>query len=663
MHYPDAWRPEWYARSREQREREAPEREDAAAKGRGHTAAKSAALTAAPAVKKRSADDALAATGLTAADNAFASDTASGPAVAPIASVPYAAGLVAKGVSQTRLVFELADYAVYAAHAAEVRARHAARGEATLDPKRTRRDEDGDANGRLAQRAGSHTPGQTRRTVWRTHGWPYPMPDEATPPPPAATTATAAAAHDGGAAAAAGASAACGVSSTPQPPLPPSPPPPSPPPSPGGSQDAGAQSPPPPSSSSSSSPPMAPGEYERRRDEQKLRNQAKLVELGFDPLPSQQPGSKTAGKKRTRPEAAASVPSRPSLARPAKSSHLMYKLPNSSDDEEEDEEEEEEEEEEYEEEEDASGSEDDDFRPWDSDWVDSRGGAAAAASGSSSSGAGGRGCSKKKKPKTTPLQGKSKGKAAASGAGAKGKSAAGGGGGAGAPKPKQIRSRGVHANAAPGGRGFECPRGSGAFHDTADDAISHGNKHFGVIGNGRGGRVIDDAGKTPCLWDSCGKLFAARGASGNLRMLLIHEATHVKGDAADFTGFECPEAGCVFRDPTSAAVWTHAAEVHGIEEDGRRCLWARCGRHFQRPMQYRAHEGVHTGVFPFTCLACGLGYGQDSHARACCVVGAACRCGTVYKGHHAKRNFATHQKKCQLGAAPLPSSTAAGHAD
>ena len=27
-------------------------------------------------------------------------------------------------------------------------------------------------------------------------------------------------------------------------------------------------------------------------------------------------------------------------------------------------------------------------------------------------------------------------------------------------------------------------------------------------------------------------------------------AQHVKGDAAAFTGFECPEAGCTFKDPT-----------------------------------------------------------------------------------------------------------------
>jgi hypothetical protein len=40
-------------------------------------------------------------------------------------------------------------------------------------------------------------------------------------------------------------------------------------------------------------------------------------------------------------------------------------------------------------------------------------------------------------------------------------------------------------------------------------------------------------------------------------------------------------------------------------------------------------------------------------------VGAACRCGAVFKGSWAKRAFTTHQKKCQMGAAPLPASAAA----
>ncbi|KOO32166.1 hypothetical protein Ctob_015704, partial [Chrysochromulina tobinii] len=155
--------------------------------------------------------------------------------------------------------------------------------------------------------------------------------------------------------------------------------------------------------------------------------------------------------------------------------------------------------------------------------------------------------------------------------------------------PKKFYSRGPNASVAPGGQGFTCPPNCGAFFDTADEAIKHGKEHFSVIGNG------------PAL--------------------LIHEAQHIKGDAADFTGFKCPEASCTFKDPKSAAVWAHAAEAHGIEEDTSRCLWV----------------------------------------GACCAVGAACRCGAVFKSHHAKQSFATHQKKCQMGAAPLPASAAAAN--
>ena len=68
---------------------------------------------------------------------------------------------------------------------------------------------------------------------------------------------------------------------------------------------------------------------------------------------------------------------------------------------------------------------------------------------------------------------------------------------------------------------------------------------------------------------------------------------------------------------------------------------------------------MHTGTYPFTCPACGKGLPTGSQARACCAVGAACRCGAVFKGVNAKRLFATHQKKCQMGAAPLPASAAA----
>jgi len=87
------------------------------------------------------------------------------------------------------------------------------------------------------------------------------------------------------------------------------------------------------------------------------------------------------------------------------------------------------------------------------------------------------------------------------------------------------------------------------------------------------------------MWEGCGKIIAAtqmdrRGKTtiGNsLAALLLHEAQHSKGDATAFTGFVCPQTDCTFTDPTSAPVWAHATEAHGIKEDTRRCLWMGCG--------------------------------------------------------------------------------------
>ena len=468
------------------------------------------------------------------------------------------------------------------------------------------------------------------------------------PPPPPAGAAAAAAVDGGAAAAGAGASG----------------------------QAAGGQPTPPSPSGSSSSSAGGGGaglsNYERERAKQILANQAKLKELGLLDLLLKKPASKAAGKKRAppKPEAAAAAPSRASgrLATAPKVSYKPQKAALPSDEEEEDEDESSEDESSEDEDEDedeeyANGSEDDN----DDDSDDGE-----AAVGGSSSGAGGRGGGKKKKKKkTTALLDKGNGKAAVGGAGAKGKAAAGGGGGAGAPtRKKQVVSRGARASVAPGGRGFKCPGGCDAFFDSAEEAITHGAQLCGVVGNGRGGRVYDATGKTCCLWDGCGKPFTVSlmkdgkwtfGAS--LHHLLKHEKEHVKGDAAAFTGFKCPEAGCTFSNPTSAAVWAHAAEAHGIEEDTRRCLGAGCDRRFVHPAHYRAHEGVHTGIFPFTCPACGKGHAAGAGAKFCCEVRAACRCGAVYKGLNAKRGFSIHQNKCKMGAAQLPATTAAANPD
>ena len=170
-------------------------------------------------------------------------------------------------------------------------------------------------------------------------------------------------------------------------------------------------------------------------------------------------------------------------------------------------------------------------------------------------------------------------------------------------------SRGVRTSVLPGGQGFECPPNYGMFFDTAAEALNHAAV----------GRVYDDEGRTPCLWAGCGRMFSStqvhhgKWLNGNdLKKLLQHEKQHVKGDPAAFTGFRCPEAGCTFSDPTSAAVWAHAAEAHGSEHERGRCLWAECGLHFRdgieptwNPPDVRVHnmlgirnQGYNVGACP-----------------------------------------------------------------
>ena len=75
------------------------------------------------------------------------------------------------------------------------------------------------------------------------------------------------------------------------------------------------------------------------------------------------------------------------------------------------------------------------------------------------------------------------------------------GGSATGLQTKHRVSRGAKASVAPGGRGFKCPAvGCDTFFPTAEEAIEHGAEECGVVGNGRGGRVYDEQGRTPCLW-------------------------------------------------------------------------------------------------------------------------------------------------------------------
>ena len=139
--------------------------------------------------------------------------------------------------------------------------------------------------------------------------------------------------------------------------------------------------------------------------------------------------------------------------------------------------------------------------------------------------------------------------------------------------------------------------------------------------NGPGGRVYDAQGRTPCLWDGCCRgpanpLSASSNIKGvwtvgwNLGNVRIHEAQHTKGEAPK--GFLCPEEGCDFAHPTSAAaVWAHMASEHGVEADEGRCLWDGCEFGRKKPSDYLAHEPTHTGVWPHHCAACGKGHGRS----------------------------------------------------
>ena len=140
--------------------------------------------------------------------------------------------------------------------------------------------------------------------------------------------------------------------------------------------------------------------------------------------------------------------------------------------------------------------------------------------------------------------------------------------------------------------------------------------------NGPGGRVYDAQGKTPCLWDGCCRgpanpiSASAKGHRGvwtngqNLANVKSHEAKHTKGEAPK--GFLCPEEGCDFAHPTSAAaVWAHMASEHGVEADEGRCLWDGCEFGRKPPHRYLMHEPIHTGVWPHHCAACGKGHARS----------------------------------------------------
>ena len=175
-------------------------------------------------------------------------------------------------------------------------------------------------------------------------------------------------------------------------------------------------------------------------------------------------------------------------------------------------------------------------------------------------------------------------------------------------KKKILMSRG---GVAPGGLGFKCPKaGCDKHFDTAQEALDHGAAECGVEFEGQGGRDIGEDGRTPCLWGGCGKMLKLsqhKGGNWDLLDIRRHEALHEKG--APPRGFVCPECDA-FASDEMAAVSAHMEEEHEVEWDGKTCCWDGCGKSFSRLGEYKRHECVHTGKFPFCCpeASCKKGF-------------------------------------------------------
>ena len=246
-------------------------------------------------------------------------------------------------------------------------------------------------------------------------------------------------------------------------------------------------------------------------------------------------------------------------------------------------------------------------------------------------------------------------------------------------KRKQIKSRGVCVPR--GGRGFVCPaEGCDYVADSAEEVLAHAAAECGVEGRAR-----TEDGKSRCLWDGCGTMVKVIRMEkgkwrpwGHLFNLKTHESYHEKGEVS--RGFVCPSDGCEQAFATSEEAWAHAEEAHEIEHNGKVCLWEGCGFVAGKPINYRKHEPVHTGKWPFVCSTCGNGFPQPGEmparaarpthplsprpypdhspllfhwcgvayasdtlpaasptaerAEMCCRVTAACKCGWEMKGHN-----------------------------
>lgn len=232
-----------------------------------------------------------------------------------------------------------------------------------------------------------------------------------------------------------------------------------------------------------------------------LACQKKLLELGLLDLAAQVGGRKKSKAKAAAPKpkpARASAPAEPArgssrLAAQPRVSYKPAKAELPSDDEGDDDNDDDSDDDSS-----ADDASDDDGSELSSEdeAADGEGGRGGGGGGGSRRGGGGGGGGSSSSARGKGGKAKKGGKKAA-----KAKAGKKAGGSTTGLQTKHRRSRGASASVAPGGRGFKCPAvGCDTFFPTAEEAIEHGAEECGVVGNGTGGRVYDEQGRTPCLW-------------------------------------------------------------------------------------------------------------------------------------------------------------------
>ena len=121
-------------------------------------------------------------------------------------------------------------------------------------------------------------------------------------------------------------------------------------------------------------------------------------------------------------------------------------------------------------------------------------------------------------------------------------------------------------------------------------------------------------------------------------------------------GYMCPQPACEAAFRTAQAAWEHAKLAHGIEHDPLQCLFERCGAVSKNTVAAGVHAKEHTkeGYFAlFHCQNCGAGHNKVVGVRDCCRV-TECSCGVpAWHGQDGPSARASYQRLSHLSSPPL----------